>query len=55
MELSEKYAESKGRNAIHGSDSDENAIIESEFHFQPSEIVWYCKNIFDKIKAYQYW
>lgn len=37
--IRKKYAESKGRNAIHGSDSDENAIIESEFHFQPSEIV----------------
>jgi nucleoside-diphosphate kinase len=32
------YAESKGRNAVHGSDSDENASIESEFHFSPSEI-----------------
>ena len=37
--IRKKYAESKGRNAIHGSDSDANAIIESEFHFQPSEIV----------------
>jgi nucleoside-diphosphate kinase len=37
--IRKKYAESKARNAIHGSDSDENAIIESEFHFQPSEIV----------------
>ena len=33
-----KYAESKGRNAVHGSDSDENARIESEFHFSSSEI-----------------
>jgi nucleoside-diphosphate kinase len=32
------YAESKGRNAVHGSDSDENAAIEIEFHFSPSEI-----------------
>jgi len=32
------YAESKARNAVHGSDSDENAAIESEFHFSPSEI-----------------
>jgi len=32
------YAESKGRNAVHGSDSDENAANESEFHFSPSEI-----------------
>ena len=33
------YAESKGRNAVHGSDSDENAEIEGEFHFSASEIV----------------
>lgn len=33
-----KYAESKGRNAVHGSDSDENAKIEGEFHFSASEI-----------------
>ena len=32
------YAESKGRNAAHGSDSDENAVIESKFHFADSEI-----------------
>ncbi|MEZ4986260.1 MAG: nucleoside-diphosphate kinase [Saprospiraceae bacterium] len=28
-----KYATSIGENAIHGSDSDENAIIEATFHF----------------------
>jgi nucleoside-diphosphate kinase len=33
------YAESKGRNAVHGSDSDENAEIEGKFHFSPSELV----------------
>ncbi len=33
------YAESKGRNAVHGSDSDENAIIEGKFHFNDNEIV----------------
>lgn len=33
------YAESKGRNAVHGSDSDENAQIEGEFHFSANEIV----------------
>ena len=33
------YAESKGRNAVHGSDSDENAIIEGEFHFATAELV----------------
>ena len=27
------YAKSVGENAIHGSDSDENAILESKFHF----------------------
>ena len=34
-----KYAESKGRNAVHGSDSDENAHIESNFHFSENEII----------------
>ena len=28
-----KYAKSIGENAIHGSDSDENAKIEGDFHF----------------------
>jgi nucleoside-diphosphate kinase len=32
------YAENKGRNAVHGSDSDENAEIEGKFHFSASEI-----------------
>ena len=32
------FAESISANAIHGSDSDENASIEGEFHFSPSEI-----------------
>lgn len=32
------YAESKAKNAVHGSDSDENAEIEGKFHFAPSEI-----------------
>ena len=32
------YAESVGRNAIHGSDSDENAAIECAFHFSQREI-----------------
>ena len=31
------YAESKGRNAVHGSDSDENAAIECAFFFSGSE------------------
>ena len=34
-----KYAESKGRNAVHGSDSDENANIECDFHFGVAELV----------------
>ena len=32
------FAKSISENAIHGSDSDENAKIESEFHFSPDEI-----------------
>jgi len=36
--IRKKYAESKGRNAVHGSDSDENAQIESEFHFSAAEV-----------------
>ncbi len=32
------YAKSVGENAVHGSDSDENAIIESDFHFSGREI-----------------
>lgn len=31
------YAKSKGENAIHGSDSDENAAIESSFFFSELE------------------
>ena len=32
------FAESVGRNAIHGSDSDDNAKIECAFHFSSREI-----------------
>ena len=32
------YAENKGRNAVHCSDSDENADIEGKFHFSAEEI-----------------
>lgn len=32
------YARSIGENAVHGSDSDENAAIESAFHFSGREI-----------------
>jgi nucleoside-diphosphate kinase len=33
------YAENKGRNAVHGSDSDENAATEIRFFFDDSELV----------------
>jgi nucleoside-diphosphate kinase len=33
------YAENKGRNAVHGSDSDENADIEISFFFAGTELV----------------
>lgn len=36
--IRKNYAESKGRNAVHGSDSDENAEIEGKFHFSAAEI-----------------
>ena len=31
------FAQSKAKNAIHGSDSDENANIEADFHFTSNE------------------
>ena len=37
--IRKQYAESKGRNAVHGSDSDENANIECNFHFGVAELV----------------
>ncbi len=37
--IRKSYAESKGRNAVHGSDSDENANIECNFHFEVAELV----------------
>jgi nucleoside-diphosphate kinase len=33
------YAENKGRNAVHGSDSDENAAMEIGFFFAGTELV----------------
>ncbi len=33
------YATSMGENAVHGSDSDENAEIEGTFHFSDDEIL----------------
>ena len=32
-----EFAESKAKNAVHGSDSDENAFIEASFHFSKEE------------------
>ena len=32
------YAKSMGENAVHGSDSDENALIEAQFHFSGVEM-----------------
>jgi nucleoside-diphosphate kinase len=32
-----EFAESLAKNAVHGSDSDENANIEADFHFSASE------------------
>ena len=32
-----EFAESLAKNAVHGSDSDENAIIEADFHFSIEE------------------
>lgn len=36
--IRKSYAESKAKNAVHGSDSDENALIEGEFHFNMNDI-----------------
>ena len=36
--IRKKYAKSLGENAVHGSDSDENAEIEGKFHFAANEI-----------------
>lgn len=36
--LRAEFAESKAKNAVHGSDSDENAEIESNYHFSGREI-----------------
>ena len=32
------YANSVGENAVHGSDSDENSLIETQFHFPQKQI-----------------
>jgi nucleoside-diphosphate kinase len=36
--IRKKYAKSIGENAVHGSDSDENAVIEGAFHFAGREM-----------------
>jgi nucleoside-diphosphate kinase len=36
--IRKKYARSVGENAVHGSDSDENAEIEANFHFAGREM-----------------
>ncbi|MGC6428760.1 MAG: nucleoside-diphosphate kinase [Flavobacteriales bacterium] len=35
--IRKEFAESKAKNAVHGSDSDENAELESNFHFNIEE------------------
>lgn len=35
------FASSVTKNAIHGSDSDDNAIVETNFHFNENEIIEY--------------
>jgi nucleoside-diphosphate kinase len=37
--IRKNFATSKAENAVHGSDSDDNARIEGEFHFTASEVV----------------
>lgn len=37
--LRKNFAKSKAENAVHGSDSDENAEIEANFHFASEEVV----------------
>ena len=37
--IRKKYAKSLGENSVHGSDSDENAAIESAFHFAVTDMI----------------
>jgi len=37
--IRKRFAKSKAENAVHGSDSDENAELEGKFHFSDEEIV----------------
>lgn len=36
--IRKRFAKSVGENAVHGSDSDENAVIEGNFHFAGREM-----------------
>jgi len=36
--IRQKYAKNVGENAVHGSDSDQNAVIEARFHFSGREM-----------------
>ena len=42
--IRKKYAISKGENSVHGSDSNENAEIESNFHFSYFHFSLSCSN-----------
>ena len=46
--IRKKYATSVGENAVHGSDSDENAAIEGAFHFSGREMFSELKNLYKK-------
>jgi nucleoside-diphosphate kinase len=37
--IRKEFAKSKGNNAVHGSDSDENACIEGAFYFSTTEVI----------------
>jgi nucleoside-diphosphate kinase len=37
--IRKNFAKSKAENAVHGSDSDDNAQIEADFHFTASEVL----------------
>ena len=37
--IRKNFAKSKAENAVHGSDSDENAELEGKFHFAASEVI----------------
>jgi nucleoside-diphosphate kinase len=39
--IRKKYAESIEKNAVHGSDSDENAVVECDFFFSKTERIQY--------------